>query len=309
MLSSTSTAWMRRAAASAGWSMRGWKGTSSLSRSWRTSGGTSGWLGARAASVMADRRVSGKPEYTQIIAAIWSPIRGLTRASSHLAVMLPVAQPAFQQRADVGRPAFQQFTGGIAYCRQQIGVAHQVGDLELQQAGLAGAEHLPGAAQLQILLGDHEAVVGVAHDRQALAADLRERRMVEQHAVAGRAAPADPSAQLVQLGQAEALRVLDDHQAGVGHVDADLDHRGGDQQVEPALLELVHHRSLLGRLQAPVDQPDAQLAKRRGKLLVGALRGLAGEFLGLLDQGADPVGLAALAAGGADPLDHLDAAA
>src|SRR5690606_24925423 len=127
ILSSASAAGRRRAAASAGCAMRGWKGTSSLSRSWRTSGGTSGWLGARAASVMADRRVSGKPEYTQIIAAIRSPIRGLTRASSHLAVMLAVTQPAFEQRTDVGRPAFQQFAGGIAYRRQQVGVAHQVG--------------------------------------------------------------------------------------------------------------------------------------------------------------------------------------
>ena len=44
------------------------------------------------------------------------------------------------------------------------------------------------------------------------------------------AAAADPSAQLVQLGQAQALGVLDDHQAGVRHVDADFDHGRRHQQ-------------------------------------------------------------------------------
>ncbi|MCY1181627.1 hypothetical protein D9M73_221410 [compost metagenome] len=53
--------------------------------------------------------------------------------------------------------------------------------------------------------------------------------MVEQYAMAHRAAPADPPAQLVQLGLAQAFGVLDDHQAGVGDIDADLDHCGRHQ--------------------------------------------------------------------------------
>ncbi|MCY1450448.1 hypothetical protein D9M71_672530 [compost metagenome] len=81
--------------------------------------------------------------------------------------------------------------------------------------------------------------------------------MVEQHAVAGRAAPADAAAQLVQLGQAQTLGVLDDHQAGVGHVDAHFDHGGGHQQLQRSLLELGHDRGLLGRFHAPMDQADA----------------------------------------------------
>ncbi|MNQ67371.1 hypothetical protein D3C85_818930 [compost metagenome] len=110
-----------------------------------------------------------------------------------------MAQPALEQRADVLRPARQQGLRRVAHRRQQVGVAHQVGDLELQQAGLAGAEHLAGTAQLEVLLGDHEAVRSLAHDRQALAAHVRQRGVVEQHAVADRAAAADPTAQLVQL--------------------------------------------------------------------------------------------------------------
>ena len=70
----------------------------------------------------------------------------------------------------------------------------------------------------------------------------RERRIVEQHAGAlGLAAP-DPAAQLVQLGEAEALGLLDHHDRGGRHVDADLDHRGGDQHREPPVGEVGHHR-------------------------------------------------------------------
>ncbi len=206
-------------------------------------------------------------------------------------------------------PACQQCLGGVAHRRQQLGVAHQVGDLELQEAGLASTEHLAGAAQLQVLFGNQEAVAGFAHDRQAFAAQLRQRRVVEQHAVARRAAAADPSAQLVQLRQAQAFGVLDDHQAGVGHVDAHLDDGGGHQQLQFAALELLHHRGLLGRLHAAMDQSDGKLTERGRELLEGGLRGLAGEFLGLLDQRADPVGLTALAAGGAHPLDDFQTAA
>ena len=82
--------------------------------------------------------------------------------------------------------------------------------------------------------------------------------MVHQHTVAGDRAAPDPAAQLVQLGQPEALGIFDNHQAGVGHVDAHFDDGGGDQQLQLATLELLHHRGFLGRFHAPVDQPDAQ---------------------------------------------------
>jgi hypothetical protein len=39
----------------------------------------------------------------------------------------------------------------------------------------------------------------------------------------------------VELGEAEALGVLDDDDGGVGHVDADLDDGGGDEHTRFAL--------------------------------------------------------------------------
>jgi hypothetical protein len=77
----------------------------------------------------------------------------------------------------------------------------------------------------------------------------------------------------VQLRQAQTLRVFDDHQAGVGHVHADFNHRGGDQQMQLALLE----RSLppaSRRIHTPV-QADIQLRQRELQLFPGGFRRLA----------------------------------
>ena len=62
---------------------------------------------------------------------------------------------------------------------------------------------------------------------------MRARRVVQlfghQEAVALRRAAAHAPAKLVQLGQSEALGLLDHHDAGVGYVHADLDDGGRDQ--------------------------------------------------------------------------------
>ncbi len=70
------------------------------------------------------------------------------------------------------------------------------------------------------------------------------------------AAP-DAAAQLVQLRQSHALGILDDHQTGIGHVDADLDHRGGHQQLDLAGDEALHDLFFLLRT------PCARAAARR----------------------------------------------
>ena len=57
-------------------------------------------------------------------------------------------------------------------------------------------------------------------------------------------AAADAAAQLVQLQEAEALGVLDDHERRIGHVDADLDDDCAQQQAAAAAAEDVEHRRL-----------------------------------------------------------------
>ncbi len=91
----------------------------------------------------------------------------------------------------------------------------------------------------------------------------------------------------MQLGQAEALGLLDHHDGGVGHIDPDLDHGRGHQDVEPSLDELGHDRVLLGVGQLAVDQADLwpqDLAQLHRPMLGGDEVAV----LGFGDQGADP---------------------
>ena len=115
----------------------------------------------------------------------------------------------------------------------------------------------------------------------------------QQPALRLRRAPADPAAQLVELGDAEAIGVEDHHHRGVRDVDADLDHRRGDEHVELAGAEATHHVVLLAGLHPPVEEAEAQPAQlvlgEAGERLLGR-RHL--ELLGVLDQRADDVGLA-----------------
>ena len=61
------------------------------------------------------------------------------------------------------------------------------------------------------------------------------------------AAAADAAAQLVQLRDAEAVGVEDDHDGGVGDVDADLDDRRGDEHVDAPGREVGHRAVLVVR--------------------------------------------------------------
>ena len=146
--------------------------------------------------------------------------------------------------------------GVVAGDFQQVGMGLDAGDLEARRAGLARAQQLAFAAQLQVFLGDEEAVLGLAHDRQPALGGFAERVLVEQHAGRRLRAAPDAAAQLVQLGQAEALGMLDDHDGGVRHVDADLDDGGGDEDARLAVLEGAHGLVLLRPLHAAVDETE-----------------------------------------------------
>ncbi len=115
----------------------------------------------------------------------------------------------------------------------------------------------------------------------------------------------DPAAQLVQLCEAQALGILDDHQARIGHIHADLDHRGRHQKLRVACSECSHDCLLVGRFHAPVNQSHGEPFERPIQLGVHAFGRLRLQLLGLLDQCANPVGLTTLGAGAAYTGDHL----
>src|SRR3954451_15050099 len=106
--------------------------------------------------------------------------------------------------------------------RDQPLVPSEIGETQLRQSALLRTEYLAAAAQPQILLGDAEPVLGLAQDREPPPSDVAERRLIQQEAGRRLVAAPDAAAQLVQLREAEALGVLDNHHRRRRHVDADL---------------------------------------------------------------------------------------
>jgi hypothetical protein len=62
----------------------------------------------------------------------------------------------------------------------------------------------------------------------------------------------------VELGQAEAIGVENEHDRGLRHVHADLQHRGPDEHVQFAAAEEVHGRVSIRRLHLAVHDTDSR---------------------------------------------------
>ena len=96
-------------------------------------------------------------------------------------------------RRGQGRIASEHEGRVVAGGAEKLAVHLDAGDAEARHARLAGAEHVALAAQLQILFGNAEAVLGLAHDGKAGLRGLAERRLVEQKTARMPGAAADPS--------------------------------------------------------------------------------------------------------------------
>ena len=131
---------------------------------------------------------------------------------------------------------------------QKLRVAREHGKAGGEHAALALAEHLARAAQFHVLFGDLKAVRGLGEQAQPLG------RLGDEEAPRSVFSAPHAAAQLVQLGKAEALGVFDDHDAGVGHVDAHFHHRGGNEYVRFADAKSLKARVLFRRLHAAVDE-------------------------------------------------------
>ena len=180
-----------------------------------------------------------------------------------------------------------------------------MGDAEAGRARLARAEHLAAAAQPQVLLGDAEAVLGLAHDAEAVAGDGAERRLVEEEADRRPVAPADAAAELVELGEAEALGVLDHHDRRVAARRRRPRPRWwrpgrGSRRRGSAPWPRSRSAGFMRPWTSPTIGPRA--AVERSEAILGRRHV---EHLGFLDQRADPIGLGAVRRRGADALDHL----
>ncbi len=165
-------------------------------------------------------------------------------------------------------------------------------DPQRRQAGLPGAEHVARAPQRQVGLGDGEPIGRPFHDIQPLLRDLI-GRIGQEDAVGPMRSAAHPAAELVELGQAEALRVLDQHHGRVRDVDPDLDHGRGHQDVHLAVGHALHRCLADGRWLLAVDQAHPDLRKRRGQALGLRLGRRRGQGVALGDERHDDEDLAA----------------
>ena len=96
----------------------------------------------------------------------------------------------------------------------------------------------------------------------------------------------------MQLGESEPLRVLDNEDARVRHVHADLDDRGRDKQLDAVGVEPLHHRLLLRGLHGTVEQPTGNPAKNAvGQFLIDLLYRRQATLLARLDERADDISL------------------
>ena len=132
-------------------------------------------------------------------------------------------------------------------------------------ARLLAAEDVPGAADLEVGQRDLEAGAELrrVEDRLEPLARLVAQPLappVEEVGVGPPARPADPAAELVELGQPERVGPVDDDRVRVRDVEARLDDRRADQDVGGALGERDHHllERALGHLAVPDDDPGAR---------------------------------------------------
>ena len=112
----------------------------------------------------------------------------------------------------------------------------------------------------------------------------------------------------MELGEPEAVGLLDDHDRRVRDVDTDLDHCRRDEDVQLSRLEARHHAPPLRRTQPAVQAADPIATKLGGSQSLGLLLGSTGNpRLGRLDQRADDVRLPAVVEMPAEPRVRLGA--
>ena len=127
---------------------------------------------------------------------------------------------------------------------EQVKILHQVSDPERRNAMLARAQELTRTPQSKVFLGDPETVPMPPEDFQSLTGRAG-RCIGEQQAKGLSASAPNPAPQLVKLTEPVAVGVLNRHHRGIGHVHADLDHRGGHQCIELTTSEPLHDVRLL----------------------------------------------------------------
>ena len=149
------------------------------------------------------------------------------------------------------------------------------------------------STQFQVDLGDFEAVVGAAHGFHASLAIVGQLMVGDEDAIGLVGATTHTTSQLMQLGQAEAVGVLDNHHRGVGDVHAHLDDGCGYHDLCVPIDKALHLEILVLGSQPTVA--DTEFVLRLGEVVQQGLIALLQcnhiRVLRLLDARIDHINL------------------
>ena len=177
----------------------------------------------------------------------------------------PVMQRALEfRRAPVAQRRHRAF--------EQLQVKREADLVDL--AALVLSEQLAGATDLQVMGCEHEAGAEVVQrlDRFEPARRVGGHRLArwrDQVGIGLVVRAADPAAELVQLGQAEAIGSIDHDRVRGRDVDAALDDRRAGEHVAAPVIEVEHHALELPLPHLPVPDRDARLGHQRGQSFGG----------------------------------------
>ena len=179
-------------------------------------------------------------------------------------------------RVDADRPR-----GGRRWPESSATASCEQLDVELEAdgrdvPGLLGAEQLARAADLEVAHRDREAgaELGVVGERREPGAGLGRQLLrvgIEEVRVRGDVGAADAPADLVELGEPERVRALDDERVRLRDVEARLDDRRRDEHVGVAAQEA---QASAARARAPRIWPCATRKRSSGHELLELRRRL-----------------------------------
>ena len=130
------------------------------------------------------------------------------------------------------RVGIHNFLCLVACQLHQLSVTGNVCYLQVEgHAALLRAFQVAGATKFQVGLSNKEAVVGVAHDVDALAGFFRKTALAHQDAIRLVGTSPHPAPQLVQLRQSKTFGIENDHDRGIGHIHPHLDNGSGHQNL------------------------------------------------------------------------------
>ena len=196
-----------------------------------------------------------------------------TTAPRRSAAAVARAAPRARGREQLRIVADQRPRRARARLDEHRGRRAQVGELEPRQPGLARAPQLARAAQPQVVLGEREAVVGRAPGaRAARAPSARGARPGDEHAHRA-ARPPRPTRPRSWCSCVRPKRSACSTTITVafGHVDADLDHRGGDQHRGSSPAANARHHGVASR-RPSCGRAAARRGRRRAAAAARAAR-------------------------------------